>query len=100
MVGGQEFLLLPVEEIERLLVSDEVNVPDEETVVTSLLTWVGHDAATRERHLPRLLSHVRLPLLRPQVSSNCAVRGRFVMESLLRVPLQRIHRNADKLHLI
>lgn len=49
MVGGQEFLLLPVEEIERLLVSDEVNVPDEETVVTSLLTWVGHDAATRER---------------------------------------------------
>lgn len=77
MVGGQEFLLLPVEEMERLLVSDEVNVPDEETVVTSLLTWVGHDAATRDRHLPRLLSHIRLPLLRPQVSSN------NIMESLL-----------------
>lgn len=76
MVGGQEFLLLPVEEMERLLVSDEVNVPDEETVVTALLTWVGHDAATRERHLPRLLSHIRLPLLRPQVSYRWAVRVR------------------------
>lgn len=66
MVGGQEFLLLPVEEMERLLTSDDVNVPDEETVVTSLLTWVGHDAATRERHLPSLLAHIRLPLLQPQ----------------------------------
>lgn len=73
MVGGQEFLLLPVEEMERLLTSDEVNVPDEETVVTSLLTWVSHDAATRERHLPRLLSHVRLPLLQPQVSSAMVI---------------------------
>lgn len=68
VVGGQEFLLLPLEEMERLLTSDDVNVPDEETVVSSLLTWVGHDAAARERHLPQLLSHVRLPLLQPQVS--------------------------------
>lgn len=67
MVGGQEFLLLPVEEMERLLTSDDVNVPDEETVVTSLLTWVGHDGATRQRHLPLLLAHIRLPLLQPQV---------------------------------
>lgn len=59
--------MLPVEEMERLLTSDDVNVPDEETVVTSLLTWVGHDAASRERHLPLLLAHIRLPLLQPQV---------------------------------
>lgn len=67
VVGGQEFLLLPVEEMQRLLTSDDINVPDEETVVTSLLTWVRHDAATRQRHLPQLLAHVRLPLLQPQV---------------------------------
>lgn len=59
--------MLPVEEMERLLTSDDVNVPDEETVVTSLLTWVSHDSATRERHLPSLLAHIRLPLLEPQV---------------------------------
>lgn len=70
VVGSQEFLLLPVEEMERLLLSDDVNVPEEETMVTSLLTWVSHDAPTRERHLPLLLAHIRLPLLQPQVSSG------------------------------
>lgn len=70
VVGSQEFLLLPVEEMERLLLSDDVNVPEEETMVTSLLTWVGHDAPTREAHLPLLLAHIRLPLLQPQVSSG------------------------------
>lgn len=69
MVGGQEFLLLPVEEMERLLKSDDVNVPEEETMVTSLLTWVSHDPHARDSHLPSLLAHIRLPLLQPQVSS-------------------------------
>lgn len=70
VVGSQEFLLLPVEEMERLLLSDDVNVPEEETMVTSLLTWVNHDAPMRERHLPLLLAHIRLPLLQPQVCSG------------------------------
>lgn len=67
VVGGQEFLLLPEEEMERLITSEDVNVPNEETMVTSLLTWVRHDAASRQRHLPSLLAHIRLPLLHPQV---------------------------------
>lgn len=67
--------MLPVEEMERLLTSDDVNVPDEETVVTSLLTWVGHDADTRERHLPSLLAHTRLPLLQPQVSAATVINA-------------------------
>ncbi|XP_019732042.1 kelch-like protein 5 [Hippocampus comes] len=66
VVGGQEFMLLPVDEMERLLISDDLNVPDEETVVTALLTWVHHDVGARQRHLPALLAHVRLPLLQPQ----------------------------------
>lgn len=53
--------------MERLLTSDDINVPDEETVVTSLLTWVRHDPSARQGHLPSLLAHVRLPLLQPQV---------------------------------
>ncbi|XP_029297686.1 kelch-like protein 5 [Cottoperca gobio] len=87
VVGGQEFLLLPVDEMERLLTSDDVNVPDEETVVTSLLTWVHHDAATRQRHLPLLLSHVRLPLLQPQfladLESNPLLRDSMECQRLL-----------------
>ncbi|KAG7246476.1 hypothetical protein CRUP_027566, partial [Coryphaenoides rupestris] len=65
-MGGQEFLLLNVEEMARLLTSDDVNVPDEETVVSALLAWVRHDAAARQTHMPSLLAHIRLPLLQPQ----------------------------------
>ncbi|XP_070770633.1 kelch-like protein 5 [Enoplosus armatus] len=87
VVGGQEFLLLPVEEMERLLTSDDVNVPDEETVVTSLLTWVGHDTTARERHLPLLLAHIRLPLLQPQfladLESNPLLRDSMECQRLL-----------------
>jgi len=64
----QEFLLLPACEVEKLLASDDMNVPEEETVVTALLSWVRHDAPTRQSQLPVLLAHIRLPLLKPQVS--------------------------------
>ncbi|XP_068447986.1 kelch-like protein 5 isoform X2 [Clinocottus analis] len=87
VVGGQEFLLLPVEEMERLITSDDVNVPDEETVVTSLLTWVRHDADVRQRHLPSLLAHIRLPLLQPQfladLESNPLLRDSMECQRLL-----------------
>uniref|UniRef100_A0A8C3GBG6 Kelch-like family member 5 n=1 Tax=Cyclopterus lumpus TaxID=8103 RepID=A0A8C3GBG6_CYCLU len=87
VVGGQEFLLLPVEEMERLITSDDVNVPDEETVVTSLLTWVRHDADVRQRHLPLLLAHIRLPLLQPQfladLESNPLLRDSMECQRLL-----------------
>ncbi|XP_023812293.1 kelch-like protein 5 [Oryzias latipes] len=87
VIGGQEFLLLPVEEMERLLKSDDINVPDEETVVTSLLTWVSHDAPTRHLHLPLLLAHVRIPLLQPQfladLESNPLLRDSVECQRLL-----------------
>uniref|UniRef100_A0A672RLT4 Kelch-like family member 5 n=1 Tax=Sinocyclocheilus grahami TaxID=75366 RepID=A0A672RLT4_SINGR len=67
----QEFLLLPACEVEKLLASDDMNVPEEETVVTALLSWVRHDAPSRQSQLPALLAHIRLPLLKPQVSQPC-----------------------------
>ncbi|XP_061566482.1 kelch-like protein 5 [Cololabis saira] len=96
VIGGQEFLLLPVEEMERLLKSDDVNVPDEETVVTSLLTWVSHDNAVRLHHLPVLLAHVRLPLLQPQFLADLA------SNPLLRdsVECQRLLMEGMKYHLL
>ncbi|XP_042289209.1 kelch-like protein 5 isoform X4 [Thunnus maccoyii] len=96
VVGGQEFLLLPVEEMERLLTSDDINVPDEETVVTSLLTWVRHDASTRQRHLPLLLGHIRLPLLQPQFLADLETNA------LLRdsVECQRLLMEGMKYHLL
>ncbi|XP_028304852.1 kelch-like protein 5 isoform X2 [Gouania willdenowi] len=87
VVGGQEFLLLPLEEMERLLTSDDINVPDEETVVSSLLTWVRHDLSARQRQLPVLMSHIRIPLLQPQfladLESNSLLRDSLECQRLL-----------------
>uniref|UniRef100_A0A8B9J6K4 Kelch-like family member 5 n=1 Tax=Astyanax mexicanus TaxID=7994 RepID=A0A8B9J6K4_ASTMX len=66
VMKNQEFLLLPASEVEKLLASDDMNVPDEETVVSALLSWVRHDPPARQSQLPGLLAHVRLPLLKPQ----------------------------------
>ncbi|XP_060720612.1 kelch-like protein 5 [Tachysurus vachellii] len=96
VMKNQEFLLLPACEVEKLLVSDDMNVPDEETVVSALLSWVQYDSASRQSQLPALLQHVRLPLLKPQFLGD--------MESnpLLRdsVECQRLIMEAMKYHLL
>ena len=67
MIKNQEFLLLPANEISKLLCSDDINVPDEETIFHALMQWVGHDVQARQQDLAMLLSYIRLPLLPPQV---------------------------------
>jgi len=68
VMRNQEFLLLPPGDIATLLASEDINVPNEETVFHSLIMWVKHDVAKRSQHLGQLLAHVKLPLLSPQVS--------------------------------
>ncbi|TRY99994.1 hypothetical protein DNTS_007783 [Danionella cerebrum] len=92
----QEFLLLPACEVEKLLGSDDMNVPEEETVVTALLSWVRHDVVTRQPHIPALLAHIRLPLLKPQFLADMEANP------LLRdsVECQRLVMEAMKYHLL
>ncbi|XP_065110631.1 kelch-like protein 5 isoform X1 [Paramisgurnus dabryanus] len=92
----QEFLLLPACEVQKLLASDDMNVPEEETVVTALLSWVRHDAPNRQSQLPDLLAHIRLPLLKPQFLADMEANP------LLRdsVECQRLVMEAMKYHLL
>lgn len=59
----EEFLLLPFQEVENLIASDQLNITNEENVYSAVMSWVKHDMKTREQHLGRLLQHVRLPLM-------------------------------------
>jgi len=63
---NQEFLLLPASELEKLLSSDDLNVPSEELVFQSLVDWINFDLTNRKSEASRLLACVRLPLLSPQ----------------------------------
>uniref|UniRef100_H0VDF3 Kelch like family member 4 n=1 Tax=Cavia porcellus TaxID=10141 RepID=H0VDF3_CAVPO len=67
VIKNQEFLQLPVNEISKFLCSDDINVPDEETIFYALMEWIGHDAQTRQGDLAMLLSYIRLPLLPRQM---------------------------------
>lgn len=62
---NQEFFQLSAEQLANLLKSDDLNVTSEEEVFYSLMEWVQHDAANREKDVPDLLSLIRLPLLAP-----------------------------------
>ncbi|XP_064200438.1 kelch-like protein 5 isoform X3 [Anguilla rostrata] len=96
VVRNQEFLLLPPAEMEKLLSSDDMNVPDEETVVGALLAWVQHDVAQRRQHLPELLAHIRLPLLAPQFLVDMESNP-LLQES---VECQRLVMEAMRYHLL
>ncbi|ODN06264.1 Kelch-like protein 17 [Orchesella cincta] len=59
----EEFVLLPLEEVEELLGSPQLNVASEETAYEAGMAWVKHDVENRRLFLSKLLSKVRMPLL-------------------------------------
>lgn len=65
VVKNQEFLQLTLEQMSRLLSSEELNVSSEEHIFHALMGWVNHDPNARKSHLAKLLSLVKLPLLDP-----------------------------------
>ena len=70
VMRNQEFLILPPDDVAKLLSSDDLNVPNEETIFHALLMWAKHDAANRRKHLAKLLAHIKLPLMAPQVTQR------------------------------
>ncbi|GJQ83409.1 hypothetical protein Trydic_g14191 [Trypoxylus dichotomus] len=63
VVGTEEFLLLPFNEVEELISNGQLNISSEEDVFTAVLNWVKHDLANRSQYISKLMIHVRLPLV-------------------------------------
>ncbi|CAI5964092.1 unnamed protein product [Closterium sp. NIES-65] len=64
--GGEEFLELPLEGVQTLLASDELNVRDELTAFHAIVEWLRHhhdDLDDRKQAAVRLAEHVRFPLM-------------------------------------
>uniref|UniRef100_T1IKY9 Kelch-like protein diablo n=1 Tax=Strigamia maritima TaxID=126957 RepID=T1IKY9_STRMM len=88
VICNQEFLLLPADEVCKLLASDDLNVPNEEVIFHALMTWINHDTVNRKINIPRLLSLVKLPLLSPQfisdvIETNCMLKEDRVCQELI-----------------
>ncbi|KAM6251909.1 kelch-like protein 4 isoform 2-T2 [Spheniscus humboldti] len=96
VINNQEFLLLPANEIAKLLSSDDINVPDEEAIFQALMMWVRHDLQNRQRDLGMLLSYIRLPLLPPQLLADLENSPMFADD----LECQKLLMEAMKYHLL
>ncbi|XP_075369182.1 kelch-like protein 4 [Mycteria americana] len=96
VIKNQEFLLLPANEIAKLLSSDDINVPDEEAIFQALMMWVRHDVQNRQRDLGMLLSYIRLPLLPPQLLADLENSPMFADD----LECQKLLMEAMKYHLL
>ncbi|KAJ8953691.1 hypothetical protein NQ314_007299 [Rhamnusium bicolor] len=56
VVGTEEFLLLPFEEVNDLVSNSQLNISSEEDVFTAVLNWVKHDLAERSQYVARNIS--------------------------------------------
>ncbi|XP_046704835.1 kelch-like protein 4 isoform X2 [Silurus meridionalis] len=96
VIQNQEFLLLPTTEIVKLLSSDDINVPDEETIFQALMMWLRYDVQHRQKDLGLLLSYIRLPLLPPQLLADLENNKMFSED----LECQKLLMEAMKYHLL
>lgn len=74
-MNTQEFLILPPEEVAKLLASDDLNIQNEEIIYSALIMWINHDISNRKKYLAKLMSHIRLPLMSPTVKKQLIIFG-------------------------
>ncbi|XP_021203924.1 kelch-like protein 10 isoform X7 [Bombyx mori] len=63
---SDEFLHLPLDELNSIILEDELNVKSEEAVWESVLRWVNYDPDGRWQHTVKLMGSIRLGLLDTQ----------------------------------
>jgi kelch-like protein 18 len=63
---SEEFAQLTCDEVVSIVSRNELNINSEESVYEAVMEWVKRDTSSRQEDLPKLLAHVRLPLLTPQ----------------------------------
>ncbi|XP_071567569.1 kelch-like protein 5 [Temnothorax nylanderi] len=85
---SQEFLLLSANEVAKLLESEDLNVPSEETIFHALVTWLEHDPENRSKDASKLLGLVKLPLLSPafiadNIKSNEMFKNQRMVQELV-----------------
>uniref|UniRef100_A0A1I7WPP0 BACK domain-containing protein n=1 Tax=Heterorhabditis bacteriophora TaxID=37862 RepID=A0A1I7WPP0_HETBA len=75
VVGTEEFLLLPPNQLIELISSEELNVRSEEQVFAAVIQWIRYDLAVRKQYLSRVSSdlfYVNIIILISLVGGWCS----------------------------
>ncbi|XP_021932680.1 kelch-like protein 10 [Zootermopsis nevadensis] len=77
---SEELLELPVEELQAIIESEELNVKNEKVVWECILRWINHDPYNRKGHIVGLLKGVRLGLLDKDFFREKVLKHPYVTE--------------------
>lgn len=66
-------------QVKKLIMDENVSVKFEDNAYKAVVKWIKHDLEERKAHLGELMSHVRLPFVRPEF-----LRRHIITEPLLR----------------
>ena len=58
VIQAEEFLQLPVNQLQQLVSSDNLNVHSEERVYEAVIAWVKYEPGTRKQYISKLLDNV------------------------------------------
>uniref|UniRef100_A0A8C5PMJ3 Kelch repeat and BTB domain containing 12 n=1 Tax=Leptobrachium leishanense TaxID=445787 RepID=A0A8C5PMJ3_9ANUR len=75
----EEILEVGFQQLMGMIVSDDLNVSREETILDIVLRWVNHDKAQRVDHLLDLLKQVRLLLVNPTFLREARKRNTILL---------------------
>ncbi|MEE6502172.1 hypothetical protein FKM82_004431 [Ascaphus truei] len=76
-----EILEVEFEQLLGMIMSDDLNVSREETILDLVLRWVNHDRKTRSQHLIELLKKVRLLLVSPSFLREARKRNTVLLSN-------------------
>ncbi|KAM6929520.1 kelch-like protein 10 [Lycodopsis pacificus] len=95
---SEEFLLLSVQELVKIIENDQLNVKHEKAVFGAILRWIACAIEERREYISLLLSNVRLAVtsmeyIAVSVSNNELVRGSKECRPILTRALLDLHTN-------
>lgn len=78
---SKDFLEMNFGVLQKCLESDELNVPEEEMVLKAVLTWIKYNLEARQKHLPHLITRVRLHQLSEASLRDCLLNEEYLLKS-------------------
>ncbi|KAF7481772.1 kelch repeat and BTB domain-containing protein 3 [Marmota monax] len=78
---SNDFLEMNFGILQKCLESDELNVPEEETVLKVVLNWTKHNLESRQKHLPHLIKKVKLHQLSEDTLQDCLLNEECLLKS-------------------
>ncbi|KAG8432335.1 hypothetical protein GDO86_016831 [Hymenochirus boettgeri] len=75
----EEILEVEFDQLMGMIVSDDLNVSREESILELVLRWVNHDRHSRSQHLIELLKQVRLLLVSPAFLREARKRNTLLL---------------------